>query len=393
MRSAMPLSDEISAATPGMIALRRDIHANPEIEFRERRTAAIIAERLTAAGLTVEEGVGRTGVVGSLQGGLDGPTLMIRADIDALPMAEQTGLQFASAVDAMHACGHDSHIAIALTAAELLARRRSDLHGRVIFAFQPAEENNVGAQAMADDGFFDRYPADRVIALHISAGEPTGAVTASSGPTMAGKDTFRLTITGSGGHGAMPHLSVDPVVIAAHVVTALQTLVSRETPPNEMAVVTIGEIHAGTAGNIIPATAVMSGAIRWNSKETQKTLLDGLIRKAKGVARAMRADAEYEWLSGTPPCVNDEEVTDWMKGVAAGVVGADRVSAMEPKTASDDMSLFLSAMPGCSFGLGAAIESKPEAHAHHSPTFDIDEAAFPVGVELFMKAALDYLGP
>lgn len=387
----MPYSDEIAAASSGMIALRRDIHANPEIEFQESRTAAIIAERLTAAGLEVEEGIGHTGVVGVLEGASDGPTLMIRADIDALPMAEQTGLPFASSVDAMHACGHDSHIAIAVTSAELLARHRSELGGRVIFAFQPAEENNVGAQAMADDGFFDRFKADRVIALHIQAGDQTGVVSAASGPTMAGKDTFRLTITGSGGHGAMPHLSVDPVVIASHVVTALQTLVSRETPPNEMAVVTIGEIHAGTAGNIIPATAVMSGAIRWYSEEIQKTLLDGLIRTAKGVAQAMRADAGYEWLSGTPPCVNDEEVTDWMKGIAAGVVGENRVVAMEPQTPSDDMSLFLSAMPGSYFSLGAAIEGRPEAHAHHSPTFDIDEAAFPIGVNLFMAAAFDYL--
>ncbi len=387
----MPYKQEITDATPGMIALRRDVHANPEIEFQESRTASIIAERLATAGLEVEQGIGHTGVVGVLAGGSEGPTLMIRADIDALPMAEDTGLPFASTVDAMHACGHDSHIAIAVTAAELLARHRGELNGTVIFAFHPAEENNVGAQAMADDGFFDRYKADRVIALHISAGDPTGVVSAAAGPTMAGKDTFRLTITGSGGHGAMPHLSVDPVVIASHVVTALQTLVSRETPPNEMAVVTIGEIHSGTAGNIIPATATMSGAIRWFSEETQKTLLDGLVRTAQGVARAMRGDSEYEWLSGTPPCVNDERVTAWMQGVAAGVVGASRVEAMTPQTASDDMSLFLSAMPGSYFSLGAAIEGKPEAQAHHSPSFDIDEAAFPVGVELFMAAAFDYL--
>ncbi len=387
----MTYTDEIAAATPGMIALRRDIHANPEIEFQECRTAAIIAERLTTAGLEVEEGIGGTGVAGVLKGDSDGPTLMIRADIDALPMAEQTGLPFASTVEAMHACGHDSHVAIAVTGAELLARHRSDLRGNVIFAFQPAEENNVGAQAMSDDGFFERYKADRVVALHIGANGATGEVSLAAGPTMAGKDTFRLTITGTGGHGAMPHLSVDPVMIASHVVTALQTLVSREIAPNDLAVVTIGEIHAGTAGNIIPASATMSGAIRWYNEETQKTLLDGLIRISKGVAQAMRGDAEYEWLSGTPPCVNDEDVTDWMRGVATGVVGVDRVGMMEPNTASDDMSLFLKTTPGSYFSLGAMVEGKPEAHGHHSPSFDIDEAAFPVGVELFMAAAFDYL--
>jgi hippurate hydrolase len=192
----MTYTQEIADATPRMIALRCDIHANPEVEFQESRTAAIIVERLNAVGFKVEEGIGHTGVVGVLEGGSGGPTLMIRADIDALPMPERTGLAFASTVDAMHACGHDSHVAIAVTAAELLARHASELHGTVIFAFQPAEENNVGAQAMSDDGFFDRYKADRVIALHIGASGAVGEVSAAAGPTMAGKDTFKLTITG-----------------------------------------------------------------------------------------------------------------------------------------------------------------------------------------------------
>jgi amidohydrolase len=387
----MTLSSQVTSATPGLIALRRDLHQHAEIEFQETRTAGIVAERLTAAGLDVEEHIGATGVAAVLQGDGDGPTLMIRADMDALPIAEQTGLPFASTTGAMHACGHDGHTAIAVTAAELLATQRAQLNGRMVFAFQPAEENNTGAQAMADDGFFERYTADRSIALHLGSGEPVGRVSISPGPVLAGKDTFRLTITGRGGHGAMPDLAIDPVVVSAHVIAALQTLVSREIPPNTMGVLTIGEVHSGTAGNIIPDRAVMSGAVRWYDEATQATLIDGLIRTARGVAGGMRAGAEYEWLSGTPPAVNDPDATAWMRTVAAAVAGGDNVVDMEPRTASDDMSLFLREAPGCYFFLGAALPDTGVTRAHHSPTFDIDESALPIGVELFVQAALDYL--
>ncbi|NQU96117.1 MAG: amidohydrolase, partial [Chloroflexi bacterium] len=245
------IASEARAAAGDVIALRRQLHACPEIGFEETETGAIIETRLREAGLSVRTGVGRTGLVGVLEGGGPGPTLMVRADIDALPITEETGLPFASTNGRMHACGHDGHMAMVVVAAEILARHRDSLRGRAVFVFQPAEEITGGAVAMIDDGVLEEMRPDRLIGLHIWNEVPLGRVGVNRGIVFGGADAIRITVRGRGAHGALPHRAIDPLMAAAQMVSTLQTVVSREVPPNEMGVLTFGQIHGGSAPNVI----------------------------------------------------------------------------------------------------------------------------------------------
>ncbi len=384
------ISTAIRGALPGLVALRRELHQCPELGFHETQTAALIAGRLNAAGLGVRSEIGGTGVVGVLEGGSPGPTLMIRADIDGLPIDELTGLPFASTNGAMHACGHDGHIAIAIGAAELLSQRTGDLAGRLVFVFQPAEEFVEGAKAMIADDVMADYAPDRVIGLHLWNQLETGRVGVNRGTVFASADIIRLTITGRGGHGALPHLSVDPVVISAQVVSALQTIVSREISPNQMGVVTIGEIKGGSAGNVIADYVTLNGTVRAYTPEVRETIMAAIERTAKGVAGGLRGEAEMEILHGAPPVINNPDVADFVSGIAAGVVGADSVAEHEPVSVGDDMAEFLNRAPGCYFLLGAG---GPDRAPHHNARFDFDEECLPTGVEIFARAALAYLTP
>ncbi|MDA1257479.1 MAG: amidohydrolase [Chloroflexi bacterium] len=383
------VTEQVGKALPGLIELRRDLHENPELGFYETRTAGIIAERLNAAGLNVKAEVGGTGVVGVLDTGRAGPTLMIRADIDALPVAELSGLPFASTNGAMHACGHDGHITMALGAAELLARRADELSGKLVFVFQPAEEFVEGAKAMIADNVMADHVPDRVIGLHLWNQYETGFVGVNEGTVFASADQFELLVTGKGGHGALPHTAIDPVAISAQVISALQMVVSREIAPNSMGVVTFGQVIGGTAPNVIADFVTIRGTIRAFTADIRGQIIAAVERIAKGVAASMRGSADFRLLNGAPPVVNDPEVASWVAGIARNANGVVNVGAHEEVPVGDDMAEFINRAPGCYFLLGAG---DPERPPHHNARFVFDEECLPLGVEIFARAALDYLG-
>ena len=375
-----------------LVQLRRQFHAIPEVSFNEQQTAAKIATILAQAGLQVTTGVGQTGVVATVSGTKTGSkpdkTLMIRADIDGLPIVEKTGLEFAATNGAMHACGHDGHIAIALATASILQARAVDLNGQVVFVFQPSEESSQGALAMLQDGLIERYRPDRVVGLHIWNQLEAGKIAVNQHLVFASADIFRLTITGRGGHGALPHLTIDPVVITAAVINACQTIVARELAPSEMGVVTFGSIAGGSVGNVIADSVVMEGTVRAFTPGVRDTILAALPRVAAATAEGLRGKAHFEHLFGTPPVINDTEVAAWVSGIAAAVVGEQHVSRHEPISVGDDMAEFLNRIPGTYFLLGA---SKSGTEGHHNARFDFDEACLPYGVNVFVECALDYL--
>ena len=389
------ISNLVSARKSEIIATRRHFHAIPEIGFQEIETAKAIADRLRAAGLEVETGIGQTGVVGVLAGVKDGPTLMIRADIDGLPVDELTGLDFAATNGRMHACGHDGHITMAVTAAEILAGLKDQLTGSVVFAFQPAEEVVQGALAMISDGLFERYPADRVIGTHLWNQIPTGVIGVNRATVFASADQFRLTVNGKGGHGAMPHKTIDPVAAVAEIITMAQTVVSREVPPNDMGVLTFGQIHGGAAPNVIADNVIVEGTIRAYTPETRTQIMASLERIAVNVAAAMRATTTFEKIHGTPPVVNDPEVAGWVTQQASMVVGEGNAREWEPVSVGDDMAEFNNRVPGTYFLLGAAHDDATVAErsveGHHNARFDWNEDCLPLGVEVFVRAAVDFL--
>ena len=389
------ISDIVAARKSEMIATRRRFHTFPELGFQENETASAIAERLKAAGLEVETGIGQTGVVGVLKGARDGPTLMIRADIDGLPVDELTGLEFASKNGRMHACGHDGHIAMALTAAEILADLKDRLAGTVVFAFQPAEEVVQGALAMIGDGLFDRYPADRVIGTHLWNQIPTGIIGVNRATVFASADQFRLVVTGKGGHGAMPHMTIDPVIAMAEIITTAQTVVSREIPPNDMGVLTFGQIRGGTASNVIADNVTVEGTVRAYTPETRTRIMESLERIASNVAAAMRASTSFERIHGTPPVINDPEVAAWVTQQASLVVGEGNAREWEPISVGDDMAEFNNRVPGTYFLLGAAHDDATvvarSIEGHHNARFDWNEDCLPIGTEVFVRSAIDFL--
>lgn len=389
------LKSDIDELLPDMIAVRRDLHEHPELAFEEVRTADIVAGRLRALGLEVRTAVAQTGVVGTLIGGGPGTharTLAIRADMDALPIHELNEIDYRSTVDGkMHACGHDGHTSILLAVADLLRRRRAELNGTVRFIFQPAEEVIGGAQPMVREGALDQV--DNIIGLHLFSSYPLGRVGVRSGPTFASADKFVLTVRGKGGHAAMPDAAIDPIIIACHIVTALQTLISRETSPFSPAVITIGKIEAGSAFNIIPEVAELHGTMRAYSVEHRERLIRRIDELSQGIAAAMQARCEVSIFDGCPPCVNDPAMTEVVCQAAQAAVGADAVDSGEEvmTTGSDDMGYFLQTVPGCYFIVGAHNPATGAHYPHHHPRFNVDEDAMPIAAEVLVRAALDYL--
>ncbi len=389
------LKNDVARRTPGMIALRRQYHQHPELSFEERETAASIAEHLRRIGLEVTEGVASTGVVGLLRGEAEGngPTLLVRADIDALPITELNEVEYGSqAPGKMHACGHDGHIAIALTVAELLADRRNQLSGNVKFAFQPAEERIGGAARMITDGVLRDPAVDAAIGLHLWTPIPVGTVSVAPGPVFSSADGIRLLVRGRGGHGAMPQLNVDPIVAAAEIVVALQTLVSREISPFNPAVVTFGAIHGGTAFNVIADEVELEGSLRAYDPADREHLQRRIGEIASHVAEGLRASVEYHLESGCAACVNDTAMAELVRHAAEATVGAENVPGGDQRqAASDDMSAFLDAVPGCYFFVGASNAEKGITAPHHSAHFNIDEDCLPIGLEVLARSALEYL--
>ncbi len=389
------VSDIVATRRSDLVSTRRNFHLIPELGFEENETAAAIAERLRSAGLEVETGIGKTGVIGLLRGGKEGPTLMIRADIDGLPIDERTGLEFASVNGRMHACGHDGHISMVLVAAEILSHFRKRLIGNVVFAFQPAEEIVQGALAMIADGLFEKYPADRVIGTHLWNQIPTGIVGVNRATVFASADQFRLVVTGKGGHGAMPHMAIDPVTAMSEIIGVAQTVVSREVSPNDMGVLTFGQIHGGSAPNVIADSVTVEGTVRAYTAQTRIDIMEALKRISSNVAGAMRASTAFERIHGAPPVINDPEVANWITQQASIVVGEGNAREWAPVSVGDDMAEFNDRVPGTYFLLGAAHDAATvaakEVQGHHNARFDWNEDCLPIGTELFVRSALDYL--
>ncbi len=396
------LARDVARRRKQLIELRRFFHQRPELSFEEYETAAEIARRLRAMGLEPREGVGGAGVVALLRGQAtsDRParTLLLRADIDALPVMEEATEGDrpwrSQRPGVMHACGHDGHIAIALSLAELLMARREQLHGAVQFVFQPAEERIGGALAMLADGVTREPPVDASLGLHLWTPVPVGDVSVQAGAVFSSADEVLLRVRGRGGHGAMPHLAVDPIVVAAEIITALQTLVAREISPFHPAVVTFGSIHGGGAFNVIADTVEMHGTLRAYAPEDREMLRRRIGEVARGVAMGLRADVEYEIRAGCPACVNDTKMAEIVRRAAIATVGAAHVPGGDQRqAASDDMAYFLEAAPGCYFFVGASDPAHGIDAPHHSPRFDIAEDALPIGLETLARATLDYLAP
>jgi len=391
---SVPIHPGIQASTEEMVGLRRQIHANPELGYEEFQTSDLVAERLARWGYTVHRGLGGTGVVGTLKVGGGARRLGLRADMDALPMTETTGLSWASRKPgAMHACGHDGHTATLLAAAQLLAVTKA-FDGTLNVIFQPAEEGLMGAKRMVEEGLFERFPCDVVYAYHNEPGFPAGQFGFLPGVIYSSSDTAVITIEGRGGHGAMPHTTVDPIMVAAHLILALQTLVSREVDPNDMAVVTVGAMSAGKAPNVIPTSAELKLSIRARKPEVRAFLRDRIIAMAQGQAAVHGASATVDYQWKMPPCVNDEAATAFARQVAIESMGEEAlIPGMAPLQASDDFAFMLNAVPGSYFIVGNG-DGKPGTGPGcmvHNTGYDFNDEILPSTASYWVALAQAYL--
>lgn len=388
----MTLLKEALAIKKGTIELRRDFHRHPELGFQEERTAAKVAKTLTDLGLDVTTGVAKTGVIGLLRGTSASPVLMLRFDMDALPITEETGAPYASEEPGkMHACGHDSHVAVGLSVARLLSARRDQIQGTVKFVFQPAEEGDGGAMHMVAEGVMEEPNPDYVLGMHVWNEMPVGWYSLTPGPMMAGAEIFSVTITGKGGHGASPHQSVDPIVAAAQIVNALQTITARNVNPLESAVVSVCKLDAGTAFNIIPQTARLSGTIRTFKPDVYQTVETRFKEIVENVASAMDCQAEIDLLRVTFPVDNDPEMINAMTDVVKDFDPEARIDHDHRTMGSEDFSLFIKDTPGCFVMVGSANPEKGLDFGHHHPKFDIDEDCLPFAVAIMAQGALEIL--
>ncbi|MFN8448488.1 MAG: M20 family metallopeptidase [Anaerolineae bacterium] len=391
---AIDFKAEAEALRPELIERRRDFHRHPELAFEEVRTAGIVARELTDLGLEVQSGVGRTGVIGLLEGAHEGPTVLLRADMDALPILEDNQIDYASTVPGkMHACGHDAHTAIALGVAKLLTARRDQIAGRVKFVFQPAEEIGSGAKAMVRDGALNDPRPDVSVGLHVWNDMPTGELGVADGPIMAGASIFTIKITGKGSHAASPHIGVDPVVCAAQIVTAFQSIISRNVDPLDTVVLSVTNIHAGEAFNVIPQTAELRGTVRYY-KDAVFDLVSARMREiVEHVAAAMRCTAEFNISGMTTPVANDPDVSARLRALFAPIVGEQAFHLNERTMGSEDVGEFMGDIPGMYFFLGAKDQTRDAYYGHHHPRFSIDEDALPLGVALLSTAVASYVLP
>lgn len=374
------------------VGLRRDFHMHPELGFQEVRTAGIVARELKSLGLEVTTGVAETGVVAMLEGAQPGPVVLLRFDMDALPIQEETGAEYASQnPGVMHACGHDGHTAVGLTAARLLYAHRHELHGSVKLVFQPAEEGLGGAARMIHEGVLDNPRPDAALALHVWNDKPLGWIGVTPGPVMAAAETFKIVVTGKGGHGAAPHLAVDPVLAASQIVVALQSIVSRNVPPLETAVVTVAAIHGGQAFNVIPPMVEMKGTIRSFNPEVRARVLERFEQIVQGTAQAFGCQAQIENSFLTPAVVNDPQITSRVQSLVGKVLPEATLDTNERTMGSEDMAYILQGVPGCFIFIGSANAEKHLDAPHHHPRFDFDERALPRAAALIAAAAADYL--
>ncbi|TVQ33816.1 MAG: amidohydrolase [Geminicoccaceae bacterium] len=369
-----------------LTAWRRDFHAHPELGYEERRTSELVAERLASFGIEVHRGLAGTGVVGTLRGKLgDGPAIGLRADMDALPMDEMTNLPHASKhAGRMHACGHDGHTTMLLGAARYLAETRN-FKGTVHFIFQPAEEMLCGGERMVKEGLFDLFPCSQVYGMHNSPSFAPGQIGVRAGPVLAAADTFEITLTGRGGHGAFPHTTIDPVVVGAHVITALQTLISRQLDPIDSGVVSVTRMHAGSADNVIPPHAILGGTTRAFRPETRAALIEGVHRIANSVAHALRAEAEVRFSEAAyPPTIATEAEAQHAAAIAAKVVGdAGVIWDHPPIMGGEDFAFMLQKVPGAFVMLGG--DGGDDPIMCHDPRFDFNDATLKIGASFWAR--------
>jgi amidohydrolase len=372
-----------------VIELRRDIHAYPELGFEEVRTAGIIAERLRALGYEVRTKIAETGVIGILRTGRAGLTVLLRADMDGLPIQERDALPFASKVrGVMHACGHDGHVAILLGAAGIIMENKDRLCGTIVLCFQPAEEGKGGAAAMVAEGILDDPHVDVVYGLHVWSQYPSGVILTRPGPMMAASDSIEVTIRGSGGHGAQPDHTIDPIVAAAQFVSSLQTVVSRKIDPLEPTVVTIGSIHGGTIHNVIPDEVSLLGTVRTFREDHRDMLASKIEAVLSGCCDSSQANYDFRYLRRYPVTVNDVDQAGYIMDLAERTLGADNVAEQPKIMGAEDFSFMLQKRPGCFFFLGAQVDPGVDT-PHHSPRFHIDEAAFANGLRMMVALAHD----
>ena len=386
---------EIRALQPQLIEWRRHIHQKPELGFQEKLTAEYITQKLQTWGIEHQTGIAETGIVAIIKGEKsgDGKVLGIRADMDALPIQEENQVSYCSQNDGvMHACGHDGHTAIALATAYYLHHHRHDFSGTVKIIFQPAEEGPGGAKPMIEAGVLKNPDVDAIIGLHLWNDLPIGTVAVKPGAFMAAISIFNCTILGKGGHGALPHQTIDSVVVSAQIVNALQTIVSRNVNPLDSAVVTIGELHTGTRMNVIADTARMSGSIRFFNPDLKgffEQRIEGIIA---GICQTYGAKYELDYTNLYPPVINDSEVAAIVKDAAEKVVETPvNIFPEYQILGSEDMSFFLQEVPGCYFFLGSANAEKKLNYPHHHPKFDFDETALVMGVEMFVRCVEKFL--
>jgi amidohydrolase len=391
MNTLSDLNSEAHALFEWTQALRRDIHRHPELGFREERTASLVARELTAMGLEVSTGVGKTGVVALLEGKYPGPVILLRSDMDALPIVEETGAEYASENQGvMHACGHDGHIAALLTAARLLTAHREDLRGTVKFVFQPAEEGLGGAPAMVRDGVLTNPKPDLTIACHLWNERPVGWLALTPGPLMAGSEAFFVTVKGKGGHGAVPQESIDPILAAAHIITAVQGIVSRNVSPMQSAVISVTRIRGGETHNVIPSKVEMAGTIRTFDADVRQTILERLKGVVEGVAGGLGCSAHLDIRPLTPAVVNDASVVAKLNDLALRIFPDLHIDHQYQTMISEDVSYFMGDIPGCFMLVGSSNPERGLNYCHHHPRFDFDEAVLPHAAALMAGAVLGW---
>lgn len=383
---------EIKASEDEMIAIRHYLHANPELSLEEFKTSDLVAKQLESWGYKVTRGIGTTGVVGSLKKGDSNKSIGLRADMDALPIFEETNLPWASTVAGkMHACGHDGHTTILLAAAKYIASESCEFNGTVHLIFQPAEEAIGGADLMIKEGLFERFPCDRVFALHNMPGLPTGKLGFYSGNFMASADTVKITIKGYGGHGAYPHRTVDPIVTGAALITALQTIVSRNVTPGETAIVTVGTFNSGIASNVIPDSAVMELTVRAMKPEIRDLLIKRIEELADLTAKSFGASCEVEVYDSYPVLINDDEQTAFARELAVEFFGKDAVlDKVLPSTGSEDFAFMLQERPGSYFLLGNGEKGEKGGCMVHNPGYDFNDDIISTGASFFSRLVQTY---
>ena len=379
----MPVLNRIAEFSAEIAAWRQDIHAHPELGFEERRTSALVAEQLAAWGLEVTQGIAGTGLVGTLRNGNSGRSIGLRADMDALPMAENNGFPHRSTTPGvMHGCGHDGHTAMLLGAAKYLAETRN-FDGTVHFIFQPAEEGGGGGKVMVEEGLFRRFPCDAVYGAHNDPAVPVGTMVVMEGALNAFSDRFWVRITGRGGHAARPHQAIDPVVVGAQIVLALQTIVARRVDPIDSAVISITQFHAGSAGNVIPPDAALNGTVRTLKPAVQDDIERQMGEVVRSIAIAHGAEATLAYNRGYPQVVNARGPTESARRAAAKIVGEQHIIRQTPpRMGGEDFSYMANAVPGCFVRIGQAGKTAGKTPVHH-PEYDFNDEILPIGASFW----------